>query len=347
MARYLFTIIKRNTGEILNYSGYTDMDPLVLPELEVLMGIDQSTSRTGIYITDKGSQFHIIGDVFPDNESTKGEFFDNLTKFVGRLLVNCKVKLFVSEKIPKVLGNKNFQGYQANNSLQQLKGVLSTWKTSLQCFKETPIANFDDIEKSSWTSAIIDKSKGKHRFHDKQCVVEDIIDKFPELIVHRSKLAKKNVDSFEACGILYGYMLKKFNPDSGNELYSAADGRQISGNSEYRGHIYVFFTRISSKVSTPLEDYIGPMDLTVEKNGLVHVNYNKDLSLFKNFEVCATQYPVAVTFIDDADIKLTLTWNFRWDFTEDLVVAFIVRKSAIHGSDLKLLKKHFDCEMLV
>jgi len=343
MARYTFSVITRNPVNYLDYSGFTEDLNITLPEDTYFWGIDQSSSSTGFYLTNSKFAFHIIGEISP-TEGTRHEFYSQLRNFFAVLLGKAKLRFFISEKVPQVQG----KGYYSSTILKELKGVIGQWFETIPAIRDMPAEGFDDIVKSAWASQIIDKSKGKGRFHKKAAVVEDICDRFPELKIYKLRNRSKDFDAFEACGILHGYLLKNFQGVKGGttSATSAAGGQLIAGDKSYKGNLYVFFTTVPENKQIKLDEIEGFLNISIMKHGCKHLNINTNYSLFSNYLMAASKFPITVTIVEDLQMKLTLQWQLGLEMNNDHIVAFIVRQGAIHGSDLPHLKRTFKYDQI-
>lgn len=192
---------------------------IVLPEDRVwCLGIDQSTSCTGLCIQDIEKDFQILIDVRRDTALQKRDFYRDLFYLIKRTVTDRKIRMVVMEKpAPKA--------QYASRVLEELKGHVEEWVLQIP---ELEAALSDSVFPQTWKSYIVDKSKGKNRSNDKFAIASDLVDRFPLLSSYLREYPFKDYDSFDACGILNGFLEYAFTPEGDEKIHGVKEKRHTS-----------------------------------------------------------------------------------------------------------------------
>lgn len=292
-----------------------------------LIGIDQSSSCTGLYVTDEEMSFHLMVDVFRRGQE-KYRYYENLRLFLCRTLEGCTVSMVCMEDLPPY----KYQGM--GKVLLELRGVVSTWYESIPEFRAVPEENRVKVHPSTWKSKMIDKRKGTNRMNIKVEMALDISEKIPALEPYFRKCPSKDYDSFDAVGIVHGYLASHFK--NGQAV--------IAGAKDYYGDIYTFF-RILSKEEFSSNKRLEGFEPQQHKHGVKVLRYNEELSLIDNIKRAASKHPFVVTIISDPMASLAVRWQNQMGMGEGIMLAYIVRKSAITSKvQLEVLKEYLGFE---
>lgn len=160
------------------------------------VGIDQSTSCTGICLQDTKKEFQVLLDVKRDKALSKNEYYNDLFYLLKRLFAEKNIRYLVYERpAPKDM--------YASRVLQELKGHLDEW---IRTIPELEFATVESVFPQTWKKYIVDKSKGKGRGKIKSAIAEDLCDRFIMLSEYKMKYLFTDYDSFDACGILNGFL---------------------------------------------------------------------------------------------------------------------------------------------
>jgi hypothetical protein len=327
-------VVPRNGKSPTFFRDYDYNLNLVFPtDRTYMIGIDQSSKNTGIYMTDTDVSFHFICD-FTRTESDNYRFYEQLRLFVKRIVKGAKVGLFVTENLPPM------KYRNSGNVLRELKGVLKTWRVheSMPEISEMPDDRFTTIYPQTWKSKIVDKSKGKNRHLDKRLVAEDICDKFPELREYLHRVPNNEYDSYDATGILHGYLLANHTTDG---------YQQIAGSKDYTGDIMVFYRLVP-------KDQLGNPEVTMANFEVQQINeksktmaLNKDVSMFNNFKMAASKHSFVMTIIDDLLQSMSVRWQFDLGMNNDALVCYILRKSTMSKKQIDFLRSTMPYEEIL
>lgn len=294
-------------------------------KLQYEIGIDQSTSCTGIYIQDTKNIVNILLELEFANKDKK-DYFADIFNLISRLVKGQTVNLIVCEKpVPKDVGSYTFR------VLTELFGKLEVF---LEFNPDLAKTELQSIYPQAWKSRIIDKSKGTGRINTKLCCAEDICDKKPLLKNYLYNSPAKDLDGFDACGILIGYKKCAYTDNGTPKIYGVVEKRHIS-------RVYYRYVDISN-VKTQ-EDFteavFGFLGETVSYFQPKLKVYNSDnhYNLLKNIKMASSTYSFTVTQLPNKVIE-PLRWNFEFEYDSNKVMfAYILKKGDFKKSDLNVL----------
>ena len=282
-----------------------------------LIGLDQSTTCTGIYLTNKSKNLHILLDYARDGKD-KHEYRRELRILLSTLLKGLTVELIVIEK--PVPSKYRFAG----DVLRELKGYVEGLKDIIP---ELYNAKLDSIMPQSWKSKIVDKSKGKHRFNVKYEVATDICDRIPCIRPYLGACRSADYDSFDAVGILHGYLAKCFNEK----------GERVAFGRVERTHKPIaFFKYLTPAELRDYDSLYKGLKFKQQENNPKVFSYNEDLSFYENIRMCSSNYPFSLIVLKDVKLYVMLAWYFNIDLVPGKVfVMFISREHAFTKSQLE------------
>ena len=227
--------------------------------------------------------------------------------------------------VPKDVGSYTFR------VLTELFGKLEVF---LEFNPDLAKTELQSIYPQAWKSRIIDKSKGTGRINTKLCCAEDICDKKPLLKNYLYNSPAKDLDGFDACGILLGYKKCAYTDNGTPKIYGVVEKRHIS-------RVYYRYVDISN-VKTQ-EDFteavFGFLGETVSYFQPKLKVYNSDnhYNLLKNIKMASSTYSFTVTQLPNKVIE-PLRWNFEFEYDSNKVMfAYILRKRDFKKSDLNVL----------
>jgi hypothetical protein len=285
------------------------------------MSLDQSTSCTGIYITDKGNTFQLVGHLerrLLDKESYK-ETLKNVTLC---LLQGYVLDLFVIEDV------LNFdRGNSARKILKDLKRSVTKWsKEDLDVLD--PEHMLRSIAAPIWKKHIIDKSKGKKRFNSKSAIAEDICTIFPHLErFFRYYPSSSGYDGFDAIGILEGF-LEEFKYDEGINL--------IGGSSTYTGSIDLFFKLLEEyEIETELMKGFEYVSTKTKMHPLI---INEEYSWYQNISKAISTYKFCFLQVTGSKFDIPLRIQFGMPLDEGVLVCFALRSNILKDLDYEILE---------
>lgn len=288
------------------------------------LGIDQSSSCTGICLLSSDASYVILLDVKRDKNLPKEVFYSELHQLLRRISHNVKIRIIANEKpVP----SKYRTGGQV---LVELKGKLDAWIYSTPSLHE---AEHVSLFPQTWKSLIVDKGKGKGRTKDKAAIASDITDLFPVLKTYYNMYPYSDYDSFDAAGIIYGYLQYAFD-ENGNRL--------ICGERE-RTHIsfvcyqWVPVGDISAKF---IKESFGNFYALFKPKYLV---YNSRYNMLTNVRMASTNNDAVVTIVPREELQ-AFQWKFGIDASDQthVLLMYVFRKGAYTSSYIKTLKHLFE-----
>lgn len=288
------------------------------------LGIDQSTSCTGLTIKAADDSFLILLDVKRDKNSPKDDFFRDLRRIIMRIAKDHSFDLIVNEKpVPK----REFA--RARDTLFELLGRLNTW------IEDTP--EFENVQHGAllpqtWKSLVMDKSKGKHRSNIKAEVASDLVDKFPELQEYYEFYHTDDYDSFDSLGILQGYLAYAF---------TAEGYPQIHGSMEKRHTSVVLYNWIKWDQNKSYdENVLYAIGDNVDIFEPRILRYNTRYSLHENIRMASSNFSCVATVLPQDSLG-----TFRWKYGIDpgdqscRMMAIILRRGDFSASLLRNIKE--------
>lgn len=323
----IITINSKNefsTFKRMQVSDITDL--LKLPkQLQYEIGIDQSTSCTGIYIQDTKNLVNILLELEYANKDKK-DYFADIFYLIGSLVKGKTVNLIVCERpVPKDVGSYTYR------VLTELFGKLEVY---LEFNPDLAKTELQSIFPQAWKSRIIDKSKGTGRINSKLNCAEDICDKKPLLKNYLYMSPAKDLDGFDACGILLGYKKCAFTDKGMPKIYGVVEKTHIS-------RVYYRYIDVSNVHSAAdfREAVFGFLGETVDYFQPKLKVYNDDgnYNLLRNIKMASSTYSFTVTQLPDKVIE-PLRWSFEFEYDKNKVMfAYIIKKKDFKKSELNVL----------
>lgn len=287
------------------------------------IGIDQSTSCTGIFIKDNKDDVNIMLEVARANISEE-DYRKELFGLIGRIIDGKEITLIVCEKpVPKFEQPHTFR-------------VLTKFFSNLEIFLETnpnlSNTSLESIYPQSWKSRIIDKNKGTGRINSKRCCAEDLCDVKPLLWNYIDVSPNKDLDGFDACGILLGYKKCAFTEDGRPKIY---------GDVEKRHKTMVYYRYVDISVMKTTEDFaqeiLKPIRHVVNYLKPKFKVYNIDYNLLKNIKMASSKYQFTITQLPDKVLE-PLHWKFNFEYDKNKVmIAYIVKEKDFRSGDITVL----------
>jgi hypothetical protein len=237
-------------------------DSSLVPSDDWELSIDQSTTCTGIYARSKKLDYHFVAEVKRDREISAAMYSVVLKKFFRKLFSDKPIKRFVYEKpLPANIG----RGYHTSKALNELVGMIKVWAIEESFLKGTEIR---DINVNSWKSKAMDKRKGKNRYNDAYCMLDDLVDILPNLTAYGNSLG--DMDYVDAVGIMIGF---------DRYFFTEQGERKIAGE-EARFGIRCF--PIIKEKGQELSETDFSLFYKFDLQKPVEVKFNNDFSLWQN-----------------------------------------------------------------
>lgn len=289
------------------------------------IGMDQSTSCTGMALRDEEGKYTILLDVERDKKYDARDFEQELFRFVNRLLRDQTVTYLIVEC--PVKSNKVY----ARDTLVKLRGFIDNWRVVIPELEDTV---YDDMFPNVWRSLVMDKSKGsvRERQKSKHEIASDVLRFYPEMEEYFFLREGTTYDSFEAAGILEAYKYYAF---------SEAGEPMICGTEEKQHHAMVAYKwlkadEIQEKLMGSLAEAPGQFIPTV-------LAFNPKFSLHENIRKASSKHDFVITLVPREELN-----PFRWTMGIDpddesyLMVCYIFRKSYVEDGRKSFLKFEFE-----
>lgn len=278
------------------------------------VGIDQSTSCTGICLERTDKSINVLLDVKRDQSMEVRMFYRDLFKLLNTITESGdKFRFVVMEKpAPKDM--------YASRVLQELKGRMEEWIDLIPGFEGCLV---DSLYQQTWKSYVVDKSKGKNRGKSKECVADDLADKIPLLRGYLTSYPFSSYDSFDACGILYGFKKYAFNDDGQEQIHGVIEKKHVS----LVGYQWVDADNIGNCCST-LGDFV--------KNWTPKVlAFNERYNLHTNIRMASSNNDFVVTIVPRNFLE-PFMWKYgiNIDDTTKRLVMYVLRKGRMRNSDI-------------
>lgn len=295
---------------------------LVLDEKkEWLVGLDQSTSCTGIALLAKDLDYVILLDVKRDKRMQKEVYYRELKYLLRRLFKSQKINMLIMEKpVPSKYRS-------AGDVLREFKGYVSAWLDEIPELEETL---FDSLFPQSWKSLVLDPQKGKGRFKDKTCTADDLCDLFPCIRSYFVRYPYTDYDSFDALGIIYGYLRYAFTPDGVPMIC----GSKENSHTSFVGYCWVPIEWIhSGKV---LKQILGFCCNAYKPRFLA---YNLSYNRYENIRMASSNNDIIYTILPESEL-LDMQWRYGIDPDDKnhVMLMFVIRKGAYTKGELKTLE---------
>lgn len=256
-----------------------------------VLSLDQSTTCTGICIQDTQQKVICILD-FMRLQTNKETYIEELRRLLSFMVKNLRLSLIVIEN-PLPINTKG------NATLKALARTIKDWKNDIPEFYGVP---FDTILPQQWKAKVLNKKKGKHRSAVKAEIAKDVCDIYPILDSYRTKCLATDFDSFDATGIMIGYLAQHFSTDG--------DKRNF-GSAVYNSKIHVFLKYV------PVDDVEDDSVLLLnipKKSPIMHLKYNEDYSFYDNLRMVCSQYEIGSFVITDTLLFVNMLWESNLEF---------------------------------
>lgn len=315
-----FLLIRRKDKRLLGKieADLSQLEPKLPANRIYRIGIDQSTSNTGFYLTDQDCTFHFIGDMSP-NGSERHRFYADMRSFISRLLDGRAVDLCAIEKpIPYGSGKRN-------KVLMELKKEINTWKGLIPAFRGLSADRYVDVDIGTWKKHMVNPKKGKGRTRSKSLMAEDMVEKFPELAPLLSFYSPStDYDAFDAFGILQGHLVER-NIGGSEDNYV----EKIGGSKDFRGDIQVYYKLLSMEEISNVPYFLEGFEEVCEVFGTQFYASDQEISWYDNVKKAATAREFTMTAVESFKHRVMLQWLLGFPRTDKHLMAFIIRKNAL------------------
>lgn len=284
-----------------------------------IIGIDQSTSCTGLCLRDFNNEFLILLDVKNSNPVDKVTYFRDLKCLLRRLTENKHISYLIYEKpAPKDM--------YSSRVLQELKGKLEDWITDMPWLADTVV---EGLFPQTWKKYVVDKRKGKNRSKSKINIAEDLCDMFPGISAYLSRYAFGNsYDSFDACGIVTGYLAYAFTSEGYPKIHGTIEKRHVS----LVGYAWIDKDEVLSFPTTVLKQAKYTFAPKMKLMAL-------DRKMYENVRMASSTYKCTYTVVEDKFIE-PFVWKYGIDPDDKskAFVMFVLRKNAFSVAEINVFK---------
>lgn len=218
MIQISMAVLENGSDRCKVYRDYMDTFSIKLdPSKTYDVGIDQSTSCTGIGICPLDDSFKIILEILNVNA---GQYYKvQLRNFIKEIFSGIKIRCFIMEEpLGYLSGRRNKVLTDLKKYLDELRGDLS-------------IEMFDSSNPPSWRHGLMPKATQGDR-RKKSTVVDTLLEMFPGFS-NFLPYCNGDTDGFEALGIIIGYKARHGIDSSG--------GLKIVGPKNTRKEALSFF----------------------------------------------------------------------------------------------------------
>lgn len=278
------------------------------------LSLDQSTTCTGISI--RNTRETVLAQIdFMRLQTPKEVYIEQLERFVSHLVRDLRLSLIVIENPIPVKKSKS------TKTLFKLAKDIKDWTNTIPEFYGVP---FDTIYPQQWKEKVLDKKKGTFRYGVKAEIAKDVCDIFPILHRYRNKCLASDFDSFDATGIMSGYLAQHFDKD-GNKINF--------GSAVYNSKMHVFVKYLPN---TELKNINLIMQNIPRKGELEFLQYNLDKSFYDNLRMACSNYPVSCFTVKDKLTYMNLLWESKVEFNSNYnFVCVVARQGYLTESQLK------------
>ncbi len=304
--------------------------PALSTKTSYVVALDQSTSCTGIAVADTEFNFFVILDVINDCTS-KESYFNELHQLLRKMFRDIDVKLLIHEKpVPSKYG------YTAS-ILQSFVGRIREWLGNGDDFQ---IGEIVSLYPQEWKSYVVNNSKGGgmkrgkkvQRGYVKSLVAEDVCDIYPLANSYREITLAKDYDSFDALGILTGYI---------RYAYTEEGIPKICGQEEKTHVSLVSFLYLPKSALEEEDTLVKPLGVYAETLKPQYKVYNSKYNLHTNIRKATSNGKTTVTVLPDSEISL-LQMEFGFQtIPEGKMVMYAFKKGALRKSEAEMIRRSF------
>lgn len=283
------------------------------------IGIDQSSSCTGQCFQSADKEFQILLDLHRDQNLSNSIFYAEMTRLMEKTVSGMNIRMLVSEKpAPTAM--------YASRVLEELKGHIDAWGYTIPEFEYTLK---DSLFQQTWKSYIVDKSKGKGRWKVKSEVAADVVDMFPALAPYYNNYPWSDYDSFDATGILNGFLCYAFDKDGNEKIHGVKEKRHTS----LVGYVWCDCNDAGILQRT----FHGETALaSLDPKFLI---YNENATLHDNVRMASSNYDFIVTVLPrDTLSQFEWKYDIESDDESKMMLMMVMRTSRFTNGTVNFFK---------
>ena len=313
-----------------------NLSSLRLPKSDgYIVAFDPSTSCTGIAAISLNRDFYALFDVRNDLQS-KDNFFRDIFRFIYQLFATQRAPLIIHEHMPP-------QRYANGVALLELEGALKEWIKRIPGFDQSRV---EKILPQSWKTFVVDpnkpgdyvKGKKKRRCDCKNLIAEDVTALYPLLDPYLRCTPAKDYDSFDAMGIIHGYL---------DYAYDEQGRPKICGLEEKTHTSLVAYRPLAPEILTqPNALYYG-FNGCERALDMKYLIYNTRYNLNKNIRMATSNNKAVATVIPDKYVP-ALQLEFGFDYAPGSVCcAYMLRKGKLTAREQSFINEILPMQKLV
>lgn len=245
------------------------------------VGIDQSTSCTGISICPLDKSFIIVLELL--NFDRDAYYVPQLCNFIRKTFSDLELRyLIMEEPLGYVTGRRN-------STLTKLKKTLVPLKDELN------VKHFDTILPAAWRHGLMPKA-GKGDRRKKETVVNAVLELYPNL-EDFLPYSNGDYDGIESLGIIVGFKARHGVDDSG--------GLKIIGptNTKRRGIAFFKYLELSKDVQVQIDKDMAIFKMYMHHKDSLHFkSYNEEHNLYNNVKMCLVDNYSCSIISDNLDV---------------------------------------------
>ena len=291
------------------------------------VGIDQSTTCTGIFIMDVDLKSYVMLDVKREG-TDKDIYFRGLHGVLNMILTSANIKMVVLEE--------PFSSKFAPASsmiLKELKGKLLAWFSQMPQLRQVPIHT---IYPQTWKSKICDVSMNKNdpiKYSDavknKKAMASLLCRTFPLLQNYLNLHFSTDCDGFDACGIILGYIMYS---------HTKSGMPRICGIKEQRHVSLVCYAQVAKSEITGRDALCRPLGEANYSCSPVMLAYNTDYNRHDNIRMASSNWDAVVTVLPAKQTE-ELCWRFGFVPDNDkAIIMFVFRKGHYTDGAIRAIK---------
>ena len=291
------------------------------------VGIDQSTTCTGIFIMDVDLKSYVMLDVKREG-TDKDIYFRGLHGVLNMILTSANIKMVVLEE--------PFSSKFAPASsmiLKELKGKLLAWFSQMPQLRQVPIHT---IYPQTWKSKICDVSMNKNdpiKYSDavknKKAMASLLCRIFPLLQNYLNLHFSTDCDGFDACGIILGYIMYS---------HTKSGMPRICGIKEQRHVSLVCYAQVAKSEITGRDALCRPLGEANYSCSPVMLAYNTDYNRHDNIRMASSNWDAVVSVLPAKQTE-ELCWRFGFVPDNDkAIIMFVFRKGHYTDGAINAIK---------
>ena len=289
------------------------------------LGIDQSTSCTGLALKSSDQKYLVLLDVIRDKNMLKEDYFRDLRGVITRTTKDRVFTLVANEKpVPRKFAH-------ARETLTELLGRLNTWIEDNPAFDG---ATHEAVFPQTWKSMVVDKSKGPNRSNIKREVASDLVDRYPELQHYFDFYHTSDYDSFDALGILDGTIEHAFTPDGYPKIHGTIE-KTHTALALYKWYDWDSDFSYEENLAAAFGDMAQVFQPVI-------LRYNPRYTLNENVRLCSSAYTSVITVLDGVDL-VPFQWKYGIDINEagKKMILIALKMGAFSGGAISALKSYY------